>query len=85
MSPFTADNKAIDFGENFPSYLINNENNDLTEYFNYLHIPVVLYYDSNKGEYVYYFKTQSSGKDNSSFRIDDGNMVINLYEPKLNG
>jgi hypothetical protein len=87
MSPFNLnDNTAIDFGNNFPSHLIDCDNQTgLTTYFDYLHIPVILNYDKNNKEYVYHFKTQSSDIQNSSFKIDNGNMVINLYEPKLNG
>lgn len=86
MAPFDDNKTSIDFGnKNFPLSLID-ENNTLKPYFKYLHIPLVLKYDNDKKEYIYYFSIKPSDKSNSSFRFDynNGELIINLYEPKLN-
>lgn len=74
-------NNPINFGDkSFPKHLVTADNYDIKKYFDYLYVPVTLKYDKNKKEYIYYFNLNFS-KSNA----ENNNIVINLYEPKLNG
>lgn len=82
----TKDATAIDFGSDFKDYFIDEKRTtSLNEYFNRLHIPLTASYNEDIEDYIYYFNIKPSQNDYSSYRLnDDGILVINLYEPKLN-
>lgn len=68
--------KPLTFGNvNFPTALISEINGDLTELFRQMFIPINIKYNSDKGEYFYYFNLDLS--NNKSITLD-------LYEPKIN-
>lgn len=64
------------FGDvNFPKSLINEEDNNLSELYKQMFIPITIKYDNDIKDYVYFFNlTEKKGED----------IVLNLYEPKLN-
>lgn len=64
------------FGDvNFPESLITENNNNLSELYRQMYIPITIKYSNKIDDYIYYFNL---GGEN------DNNITLNLYEPKLN-
>jgi hypothetical protein len=60
---------------NFPVSLIDSENGSLKELYRQLYIPITVKYDETVEDFAYYFKLANN---------DNGNLTINLFEPKIN-
>lgn len=77
--PFIYPNNSVKYlsfnDTEFPTSLINESNGNLSEFYRQLYIPITIKYDKSLGNYVYYF--------NLCQKKDD-NIIINLYEPKIN-
>ena len=77
--PTSTGDTILNFSDsNFPEHLIN-DNGDLSEYYRQLYIPITVKYDSVLKDYVYHFENTNLNSPNNN-----GELEINLYEPKIN-
>lgn len=68
--------KPLSFNDkDFPFSLMNEEDGNLSEFYRQLYIPITITYDKMINDYVYYFNI---------CKHEDENIIINLYEPKIN-
>ncbi len=77
--PFIYPNKngsqLLNFSDNeFPKSLLDDKGT-LTELYRQLYIPIILKYDNELKDYVYYFDFA---------KVENNDIIFNLYEPKIN-
>ena len=61
----------------FPKSLLT-EDGDLSELFRQMYIPLIVTYDEDKKDYIYYFDVPINNV------VDSKEIILGLYEPKLN-
>lgn len=61
----------------FPKSLLT-EDGDLSELFRQMYIPLIVTYDKDKKDYIYYFDVPINNV------VDSKEIILGLYEPKLN-
>lgn len=78
IQPVDTKNNPLSFKDkNFPTSLISEDGN-LKKFYEYLYIPITIEYKKDSNEFVYYFKY------NNTFNNVNNEIIINLYEPKIN-
>jgi hypothetical protein len=64
----------------FPTNYINENKLDLNSFYNDLYIPIKVTFNDSINDYVYYFENLWISDSDSA----DNEIVLNLYEPKIN-